>query len=133
VRLCTMQTSHWYYCRRPLPFLICINNLPPTINSKTKPILFIDGIKLNSMALVHERTIQFSKLPQWCLHYLRYPKANKLALNFDKVNIIQFMTHRTSAYINNRYENTKTEKQLISWITNSQSHQVAKHTGMYHP
>jgi hypothetical protein len=34
---------------------------------------------------------------------------------------------RTCAYINNGYENTKTE-QLISWITNSQSHQVAKHT-----
>jgi len=57
----------------------------------------------------------------------RYPKANNLTLNFDKTNIMQFLTQRTCSYINKRYGNTKTEQQLISWITNSQSHQVAKH------
>lgn len=46
VRLCTVQTCHWYYCRRSLPFLIHIKNLPPTINSKTKPKLFVDGISI---------------------------------------------------------------------------------------
>jgi len=40
---------------------------------------------------------------------------------------------RTCAYINNGYENTKTEQQLISLITNSQSRQVAKHTECTNP
>jgi predicted ribonuclease YlaK len=92
---------------------------------KIKPILFVDGISI---------IISYPLLDNFQNYFNdvftisnRYPKANKLILNFDKTNIIQFLMQRTCDYINNGYENTKTE-QLISWITNSQSHQVAKHT-----
>jgi hypothetical protein len=68
----------------PLLPLAHINDLPPTINTQSKPILFANDCFQNYMNV-------FASLNKWI-------KANKLTINFDKTNsIIQYIIPKLSS------------------------------------
>jgi hypothetical protein len=73
----------------PLLFLLYINDLPNTISSKSKPVLFAGDTSIiitNSRFTDHEiNTSQiFKNINDWF-------KANLLTLNFDKTYFIEFL------------------------------------------
>ena len=83
----------------PLPFLICINDLP-SVSNEFMPILFADGTNLfctgrNIDLLVNEIKDEMSKVSSWV-------KANQLSLNIDKTYFMLFTPecfHRTMGNI----------------------------------
>jgi hypothetical protein len=74
----------------PLLFLIYINDLPLRKNSLAEPILFADD---TNVIISNRNFIDFSTsanlvlacMIEWC-------SANMLVLNFEKVNILKFVT-----------------------------------------
>jgi hypothetical protein len=65
----------------PLLFLIYINDLSPTINAQSKPILFADD---TNIIISHPETDCFqNRLNDVFASLNRWIKANKLTLNFD--------------------------------------------------
>jgi hypothetical protein len=85
----------------PLLFLIYINDLPATINSQSKTILFADdtSIIITHPELVYLQNIMndvFVNLNKWY-------KANKLAQNFDKTNYIKFAIKNKTCPSLNRF------------------------------
>jgi hypothetical protein len=83
-------------------FIIYINDLPPTINNLSKPIIFTDDFCTISNTVI-------SHMSEWFT-------ANKMALNLDKTNITEFKTNNAPQYdlcigYNEKYikesENTK--------------------------
>jgi hypothetical protein len=74
----------------PLLFLLYINNLPNTINNKSKPVLFADDTSIiitNSCPANYKNNITqtFKDINEWF-------KANSLTLNLEKTYFIHFMT-----------------------------------------
>jgi hypothetical protein len=69
---------------------IYINDLPPTINSQSKPIIFADD---TNIIISHPEIECF----QICMNTVfaglnKWIRANKLTLNFDKTNFMKFCT-----------------------------------------
>jgi hypothetical protein len=82
----------------PLVFLIYTNDLPPTLNTSSNPILFADdtSVIISNTNLDDFCTISnkfFSQIRKWF-------SANKLSLNLDKTNVIKFTTKNTTIMIN---------------------------------
>jgi hypothetical protein len=74
----------------PLLFITYINDLPPTINTLTIPIIFADD---TSVTISSKNLDDFCMLSNRVLSLIsRFFAANKLALNLDKTNIIKFTT-----------------------------------------
>jgi hypothetical protein len=70
----------------PLLFIIYINDLPPTINTLSEPIIFSydTGVIISS-----KHFDDFCAMPNIVLsHMSRWFSANKLALSLDKYNKI---------------------------------------------
>jgi hypothetical protein len=96
-----------------LLLIIFINDLPPTINDVSKPIIFADmSVLISSKDFDDFCTISNTVLS----HMIKWFTANKMALNMDKTNIIRFKTNNTPQYdlcigYNEKYikelENTK--------------------------
>jgi hypothetical protein len=74
----------------PLLLLICINNLPKTVNDKTIPILFADGtsILVRSPNIKDFQTNMFTAFN--CVN--KWFKVNLLSINVNKAHYIQFKT-----------------------------------------
>jgi hypothetical protein len=75
----------------PLFFLIYINDMPPTINSQSKPILSADDINI---IISHPDIDCF----QICMNDVfaglnKWIKASKFTLYFDKINFMKFSTY----------------------------------------
>jgi hypothetical protein len=80
----------------PLLFIIYINDLPPTINNLSKPIIFADD---TSVLISTKNLDDFCTISNTVLsHISEWFTANKMALNLDKTNIIQFKTNNTLQY-----------------------------------
>jgi hypothetical protein len=75
----------------PLLFLICINDVPPIINTQSKPVLFADDTSIISHPEIDCfqdcMNDVFASLNKWI-------KTNKLILNFDKTNFKKFCTKK---------------------------------------
>jgi hypothetical protein len=74
----------------PLRFLIYINDLPATINSTSKPIIFAHD---TSIIIVHQELIYLENIMNDVL-----ANINKWfrALNFERINFMKFVTkHKT--------------------------------------
>jgi hypothetical protein len=74
-----------------LSFLLYINDLPQIINSQSKPILFTDDI---SIIIYHPDSDYFQNSINVFASLNKRFKANKLTLNFDKINFMKFATNR---------------------------------------
>jgi hypothetical protein len=80
----------------PLLFIIYKNDLPPTINTSTIPIIFADDTSviissknLDDFCILSKRVV--SLMSKWFA-------ANKLTLNLDKTNILKFTTINLPQY-----------------------------------
>jgi hypothetical protein len=89
----------------PLLFIIYINNLPPTRNISSEPIIF-----------AHDTSVIIStkKLDDLCAmsnvvlsHMNKCFNANRLTLNIDKTNIKTFTTNNFLQYVLNISYNGK--------------------------
>jgi hypothetical protein len=87
--------SHWSIFG-PLLFLIYINDLPPTLNTSSVPIIFADDINV---------IISSTNLDDFCILTNRFLSqtgkwfsANELSLNPDKTNVIKFKTKNSPQY-----------------------------------
>jgi hypothetical protein len=79
-----------------LLFIININDLPPTINTLTEPIIFADD---TSVIISNKNFDDFCATSNIVLsHMSKWFTANKLALNLDETNIIQFITNNSPQY-----------------------------------
>jgi hypothetical protein len=78
----------------PLLFLMYMNDLPPTINILSEPILFADD---NSVIISSKNFDDFSTISNTVLsHMSKWFTTNKLVLNLEKTNIIKFTTNHYS-------------------------------------
>jgi hypothetical protein len=74
----------------PLFFIIYTNDLPPTINTLSEPIILADD---TSFIISCKKSNDFHTLSNIVLcHMNKWFSANKLALNLDKANIIKSVT-----------------------------------------
>jgi hypothetical protein len=71
--------------------MIYINDLPPTINNLSKPIIFADDTSKNFDDFSTISNTVLSHMSEWFT-------ANKMALSLDKTNIIRFKTNNTPQY-----------------------------------
>jgi hypothetical protein len=91
-------------------FLIYINNLPPTINTQSTPVLFADdsNIIISHPQIDHFQNCRndvFAGLNKWI-------KANKLTLNFDRTNFTKVCTNnKTCVDLNIQYDDKSTTNQ----------------------
>jgi len=87
----------------PLLFLMCVNDLPQTLNDKTVPILFADDTTIivkspNSKDFQTNMVTVFNCVNKWF-------KVNLLSINGDKTRYIQFKTkHKPTLHINIVYQ-----------------------------
>jgi hypothetical protein len=80
----------------PLLFIIHINDLPPTINNLSKPILFADDMRV---VIYSKNFDDFCTMSNAFLsHMSEWFTANMLTLNLEKTNIMHFKTNNTSQY-----------------------------------
>jgi hypothetical protein len=80
----------------PLLFIIYINDLPPTINALSEPILFTDD---TSVIISSKNFDDFSTVSNTVLsHMSKWFTSNKLVLNLDKTNIIKLITNKSPQY-----------------------------------
>jgi hypothetical protein len=74
----------------PLLFLICINDLPPTINTLAESIFADDTrVEISSKNFDDNFTISNTVLSHM---------SNMLVLNLDKTNIIKFIINKSPKY-----------------------------------
>jgi hypothetical protein len=73
-----------------LLFIICVNDLPATINTLAIPIIVANDTKV----IISSKNLdEFCMLSNRVLSLMsKWFAANKLALNLDKTNIIKFIT-----------------------------------------
>jgi hypothetical protein len=77
-----------------LVFLIYINDLPPTINTSSEPILFAHG---TSVTIPSKNVDDFSTTSNTVLSQMsKWFTSNKLVLNVDKTNILKLITNHHS-------------------------------------
>jgi hypothetical protein len=72
-----------------------VNNLPPTINSLSVPLIFANGT-----VIIYSTNFDFcilSNRPLSCISKC-YNYGNKLALNLDRANIIKFIKINSAQY-----------------------------------
>jgi hypothetical protein len=94
----------------PLLFLLPINDLSTTINSRSKPILFIDH---TSIIIYHPNSNYFQNSINVFASLKKWFKDNELTLNFDKTNFMYFTTsNKTSFNFNIGYDNKTTDEVL---------------------
>ena len=90
---CMGKNNRWYssgLVLGPLLFLICINDLPKTVNDKTVPILFASDASIivkipNSKDFQANMVTAFGCVSKWF-------KVNLLSINVNKTHYIQFTT-----------------------------------------
>jgi hypothetical protein len=73
----------------PLIFIICINDLPPTLNTSSTPKIFAD----DTSVIICSKTLDgFCTLSNKVLSQMsKWFTANKLALDLDETNVIKFI------------------------------------------
>jgi hypothetical protein len=78
----------------PLRFITYINDLPPTINALSEPILFavVTNVIISSKNFDDLSTMLNTVLS----HMSKRFTSNKLVLNLDKTNVIKFITNHHS-------------------------------------
>jgi hypothetical protein len=93
----------------PLLFLLCICDLPTTIISESKPILFTDN---TSIIIYHSESDYLQNSINDVLASLNnFFIANILTLNFDKADFLKFATNnKTCTILNIGYDNKTAEK-----------------------
>ena len=77
-------------------FIIQINNLPLTINSASEPVLFDD----DTSVIISSRNFEdFCSMANLVLsRMIKWFTANNLVINFDKMNIMKFITKNSSHF-----------------------------------
>jgi hypothetical protein len=91
-----------------LLFIVCINYLLPTLRTSSKPIIFADdtsviisGKNLDDFCMLSNKVL--SQMCKWC-------SANKLVLNLEKRNVIQFITNSPQYPLNIQYNDKYIEE-----------------------
>jgi hypothetical protein len=81
---------------RAMLFITYINNLPPTINTLSEPIL----VAVDTSAIIYSKYFDdFSAMLNIILsHISKWFTSNKFVLNLDKTNIIKFITNKSPQY-----------------------------------
>jgi len=78
----------------PLLLIIYINNLPPTLNTLSGPILFSDETRI---IISNKNLDDFSTMSNTFLsHTGKWLTSNRMVLNLDKTNIITFIINKSS-------------------------------------
>jgi hypothetical protein len=77
----------------PLRFIICINNLPPTMNTLSGTILFADD---TSVIISSKNLDDFSTVSNTFLSHMgKWFTFNKMVLNLEKTYIIKFIINKS--------------------------------------
>jgi mannose/fructose/N-acetylgalactosamine-specific phosphotransferase system component IID len=94
----------------PLLFIIYINDLSPTINISSEPIIFADD---TSVIISSKKFEYFYAMSNTVLsHMNKWFNANKLTLNIDKTNIIKFTTNISPHVLNIEYSGKYVEESI---------------------
>jgi hypothetical protein len=92
----------------PLLFLVYINDLPLTIHSQSKPILFADD---TNIIISHPEADGFQICMNDAMSLNKWIKANKLTLNSDKTNFMKFcINNKTWVNLNIGYDDKTIEE-----------------------
>jgi hypothetical protein len=80
----------------PLVFIMCTNDVPPTIHTLSEPIIFEDDTSVIIYSKYFDdfclmSNIVLSRMSKWFT-------ANKVALNPDKSNVITFIGNNSAQY-----------------------------------
>jgi hypothetical protein len=88
-----------------------INDLPPTINTLSKPILFTDD---TTVIISGNNFYDFCAMSNTLLsHMSKWFTSNKLVLNLDKTTIIKSVTNKSSQYnLNVGYDEKNIEESI---------------------
>jgi hypothetical protein len=94
----------------PLLYIICINDLPPTMDTLSEPITFAD----NTSVIISSKNFDFSAMSNTVFfHMSKKFTSNKLVLNLDKTNIIKFITNKSPQYeLNISYDGKYIEESI---------------------
>jgi hypothetical protein len=93
--------------------LVCINDLPPTINSQSKRIPFADDTNIINS---HPEIDCFQNCMNVFASLNKWIKANKLTLNFDKTNFMKSCTNnKTCVNLNIGYDNKTNEEVFLAY------------------
>jgi hypothetical protein len=89
-----------------------INDLPPTINTLSEPILFTGDTSI----IISSKTFHdFCTMSNTVLsHTNKWFTSNKLVLNLDKTNTIKFITNKSPQYKLSIGYNEKYTEELIN-------------------
>ncbi|PNF23822.1 hypothetical protein B7P43_G15913 [Cryptotermes secundus] len=96
----------------PLLFIIYINDLPPTINFSSEPIIFADD---TSVIISSKMFDDFCAISNRVLsHMNKWFNANRLALNLNKTNVMKFTTNNAPHYVLNIGYNGKYIEETVN-------------------
>jgi hypothetical protein len=96
----------------PLPFIIYISDLPPTINISSEQRIFADD---TSVIISSKNFYDFCAMSNIALsHMNKWFSANRLALNLNKMNVMKCTAKNTSQSVNTKFLGLQIDSHL-SW------------------
>jgi hypothetical protein len=93
-------------------FIMYINDLPPTINISSEPVIFPDD---TSVIISSKKFDDFCAISNIVLsHMNKWFNANRLVLNIDETNIVKFTTNNSLQYVLNIGYNVKYVEESVN-------------------